>query len=187
VAKKSQIIKYCNYFLQIIPEHALNKKLYTHLCSLYFLITKSSVWYFGIAVSVVELDFALAGEKSVENVGIAVLSPPLAQLSVPRARKFENQARLLQPQQGEEVLVAQVALKLVLFGQGSHRRSWYQRFVLGGEPHSIQVQQHHAAVETREAVFDVWLSNLIKTMYFLYKYLQNTQAGKDIFAFLDFY
>lgn len=45
----------------------------------------------------VQFDFALACEKAVEDVSVAVLAPPLAHLPVPRARQFENQLRMLQP------------------------------------------------------------------------------------------
>lgn len=85
----------------------------------------------------VQFDFALAGKKAIEDVSVAVLSPPLAQLPVPRARQFEDQLRMLQPQQGEEILVAQVTLELVLFGQGSHRWSRNQHVVLSREAHAV--------------------------------------------------
>lgn len=104
----------------------------------------------GVAVPVVDLDVALAPEVGLEDVAVAVVPPPGAQLAVPGAVQHVEELGVLHADHGEEVLVAEVAAEAVLVRQLPHPRRLQQAAVEGGLAQRLQVQQHHPAVEAGE-------------------------------------
>lgn len=106
----------------------------------------------GVAVAVVDPDLALAVEVLVEDVAVAVLPPPRAQLPVPRAVKHMEELCVLHPHHGEKVLVPKVPLEVVLLCQLLHHAGLQQLVVELGLPHGFQVQEQDTTVEARQSV-----------------------------------
>lgn len=104
----------------------------------------------GVAVPVVDPDVALAPEVGLEDVTVAVVPPPGAELPVPGAVQHVEEFGVLHADHGEEVLVPEVASEVVLVGQLLHLRRLQQVAVKRGLAHGLQVQQHDPAVEARE-------------------------------------
>lgn len=80
---------------------------------------RSVVRYGRIAVAMVDVHRPLTAVVELKDVSVAVVPPPGAQLPVPAASQHVEEARVLHANHGEEVLVAQVAPKVVLISQVS--------------------------------------------------------------------
>lgn len=104
----------------------------------------------GVAVPMVDLDVALAVEVCLEDIAVAMVPPPGAQLSVPGAVQHVEELGMLHANHGEEVLVPKVAPEAVLVCKLLNPRGLQQMAVERGLAHSLQVQQHHSTVEARE-------------------------------------
>lgn len=104
----------------------------------------------GVAVAVVDPDVALATEVGLEDVTVAVVPPPGAELPVPGAVQHMEELGVLHADHGEEVLVPEMASEVVLVGQLLHLCRLQQAAVEGRLAHGFQVQQHHPTVEARE-------------------------------------
>lgn len=100
----------------------------------------------------VDVDGPVAAVVQLEDGAVAVLPPPGAQLPVPAASQRMEEFRVLHADHGEEVLVPQVAPEAILLGQLGHAVGLQQLVVEGRGPHGGEVQQHHAAVEARQAL-----------------------------------
>lgn len=132
-----------------IPQTVETETLKSHRL---FSLPPSVIWNGRVTVSVVDIDGSVAAVVQLEHVAVAVLPPPGAQLSVPAARQRVKELWVLHADHGEEVLVAQVAPEAILVGQFGHVVGLQQLVVQRRRPHGAEVQQHHAAVEAREAV-----------------------------------
>lgn len=100
----------------------------------------------------VDVDGAAALVVHLKDVGVAVVPPPGAQLPVPAARQRVEELGVLHADHGEEVLVAEVPPEPVLLRQLGHVAGLQQPVVQARRSHGAEVQQHHAAVEARQAV-----------------------------------
>lgn len=89
------------------------------------------IWYRRVAVAMVYVHRPLTAVVELKDVPIAVVPPPGAQLPIPAAGQHVKKARVLHTNHGEEVLVTQVALEMVLFGQASHTLRLQQAVVEG--------------------------------------------------------
>lgn len=85
-------------------------------------------------------------------VAIAVVPPPGAQLSVPATVKVVEEFWMLHAYQGEKVLIAQVAPEVIFLCETGDMFRLKEAVVERGVPHGLQIQQHHAAVETRKPI-----------------------------------
>lgn len=112
----------------------------------------SLIWYGRVTVSVVDVDGPVAAVVQLEHGAVAVLPPPGAQLPVPAASQRMEEFRVLHADHGEEVLVPQVAPEPILLGQLGHAVGLQELVVEGRGSHGGEVQQHHAAVEARQAL-----------------------------------
>lgn len=95
---------------------------------------------------------SVASEVQLKNVAVAVVPPPSTQLSVPATIKMIEELWMLHAYHGEEVLVAQVAPKVILVGEVSDAFRVEEAVVEGRAAHGVQIQQHHTAVEAGQAV-----------------------------------
>lgn len=99
----------------------------------------------------VDLDVALTVKVCLEDIAVAMVPPPGAQLPVPGAVQHMEEFRMLHANHGEEVLVPQVAPEVVLVSKLLHPRGLQQMAVEWRLAHGLQVQQHHPTVEARES------------------------------------
>lgn len=99
----------------------------------------------------VDLDVALTVKVCREDVAVAMVPPPGAQLPVPGAVQHVEEFRVLHADHGEEVLVPQVAPEVVLVSKLLHPGRFQQMAVERRLAHGLQVQQHHSTVEARES------------------------------------
>lgn len=99
----------------------------------------------------VDLDVALTAEVCLEDIAVAMVPPPGAQLPVPGAVQHMEEFRVLHANHGEEVLVPQVAPEVVLVSKLLYPRRFQQMAVERRLAHGLQVQQHHSTVEARES------------------------------------
>lgn len=106
----------------------------------------------GVAVPVVDFDLTLALEVLIEHVAVPMVLPPRAKLPVPRAVKHVEELWVLHPHHGEEILVPEVALEVVLLCQLLHHGRLQQLVVELGLPHGLQVQEQDAAVEAGQPI-----------------------------------
>lgn len=72
------------------------------------------LWDRGVAVPMVDLDMALTVKVCLEDIAVAMVPPPGAQLPVPSAIQHMEELRVLHADHGEEVLVPKVAPEVVL-------------------------------------------------------------------------
>lgn len=86
-----------------------------------------------------------------EDFYVPFVLPPAAELAVPLAGQHVEEPFILHAHQGEEVLVAEVALEGELFSECGHGVGTEQRVVQCRVPHTIQIQQEHARVEALES------------------------------------
>jgi len=106
----------------------------------------------GVAVPVVNFDLALTLEVLVEHVTVAMVPPPRAKLPVPCAVEHVEELWVLHPHHGEEILVPEVALEVVLLCQLLHHGRLQQLVVKLGLPHGFQVQEQDATVEAGQPI-----------------------------------
>lgn len=106
----------------------------------------------GVAVPVVNFDLTLTLEVLVEHVAVSMVPPPRAKLPVPRAVKHVEELWVLHPHHGEEILVPEVALEVVLLRQLLHHGGLQQLVVELGLPHGFQVQEQDATVEAGQPI-----------------------------------
>lgn len=113
---------------------------------------RSVIGYLSVAVSVVNVNGSVAVEVQLENIAVAVVSPPGAQLSVPAAVKMVEELWMLHAYHGEEVLIAQVAPEMIFLGEVGDTFRLEQAVVEGRAAHGLEIQQHYTAVEAGQAV-----------------------------------
>lgn len=105
-----------------------------------------------IAVAMVQPDLALAVEERIEDLAVAVVLPPGAQLPVPHAVQPIDQAGHIEAEQRVVVLVAQVAAELVLVHQPLDvllPQHVLEQLRLSD---ALQIQHDHARIQARIAV-----------------------------------
>lgn len=106
----------------------------------------------GVAVPMVNFDLTLALEVLVEHITVSMVPPPCAKLPVPRAVKHMEELWVLHPHHGEEILVPEVALEVVLLRQLLHHGGFQQLVVELGLPHGFQVQEQDTTVEAGQPI-----------------------------------
>lgn len=106
----------------------------------------------GVAVPVVNFDLTLALEVLVKHVAVSMVPPPCAKLPVPRAVEHMEELWVLHPYHGEEILVPEVALEVVLLCQLLYHGGLQQLVVELGLPHGFKVQEKDATVEAGQPV-----------------------------------
>lgn len=99
----------------------------------------------------VDLDVALTAKVCLEDIAVAMVPPPGAQLPVPGAVQHMEEFRVLHANHGEEVLVSQVATEVVLVSKLLHPRGLQQMAIEWRLAHGLQVQQHYPTVEAGES------------------------------------
>lgn len=72
------------------------------------------LWDGSVAVPMVDLDVALTVEIGLEDIVVAMVPPPGAELPVPGAVQHMEELRVLHADHGEEVLVPEVTVETVL-------------------------------------------------------------------------
>ena len=112
----------------------------------------SRFWDGCSTVSVINFHVTLTIEVLIEHTFVAVVLPPGAQLSVPRARQHVKQLFVLHVEQSVEILITQMTFELEFFGQSFEAFGGEQRVVEGGRSHLLQVEQQYAAVEACETI-----------------------------------
>lgn len=100
----------------------------------------------------VDLDVALTAKVCLEDIAVAMVPPPGAQLPVPGAVQHVEEFGVLHANHGEEVLVPQVAPEVVLVCELLYPCRLQQVAVERRLAHGLQVQQHHSTVEAGEPV-----------------------------------
>lgn len=100
----------------------------------------------------VDLDVALTVKVCLEDIAVAMVPPPGAQLPVPGAVQHVEELGVLHADHGEEVLVPKVAPEAVLVGKLLYPCRLQQMAVEWRLAHGLQVQQHHSTVEARKAL-----------------------------------
>lgn len=97
------------------------------------------LWDRRVAVAMVDLDVALTVKVCLEDIAVAMVPPPGAQLPVPGAVQHMEEFRVLHANHGEEVLVPQVAPEVVLVSKLLHPRGLQQMAVEWRLAHGLQV------------------------------------------------
>jgi hypothetical protein len=100
----------------------------------------------------VDLHVTLAVEVGLEDITVAMVPPPGAELPVPSTVQHMEELWVLHANHGEEVLVTEVAVKAVLVSELLYLRRLQQAAIEWGLTHGFQVQQHHPTVESRESL-----------------------------------
>lgn len=80
----------------------------------FFSVPASVIWYGGVTVPMVDIDWPTTTIIQLKHVSISMVPPPGAQLPVPATGEGIKQFRMLHADHGEEVLVAQVAPEAIL-------------------------------------------------------------------------
>lgn len=97
------------------------------------------LWDGGVAVTMEDPDMALALEVGIEDITIAVVPPPGAQLPIPGAVQNIEEVWVLHAHHSEEVLVSQVTLEVVFLSE-LLQRCWLQQLMVERRlTHGIQV------------------------------------------------
>lgn len=65
----------------------------------------------------VNVHWSVAEEVQMKHIAVAVVPPPGTQLPVPAAVKMVEELGMLHTYQGEEVLIAQVALEVIFLSE----------------------------------------------------------------------
>lgn len=100
----------------------------------------------------VDLDMALTVKVCLEDIAVAMVPPPGAQLPVPGAVQHMEELGVLHADHGEEVLVPKVAPEVVLVCKLLYPCRLQQMAVEWRLAHGLQVQQHDSTVEARKAL-----------------------------------
>ena len=98
------------------------------------------IWYRRIAIAVPNINAALiAPEILIEDISIAVLLPPLAQLSIPAARQNIEQLLVLHRNERKEILVTEVSLEVELFRELLNGLGCYQLVIKCRLTHPFEI------------------------------------------------
>lgn len=95
----------------------------------------------------VDLDVALTVKVCLEDIAVAMVPPPGAQLPVPSAVQHVEKLGVLHANHGEEVLVPEVAPEVVLVCKLLYPCRLQETAIEWRLAHGLQVQQHYSTVE----------------------------------------
>lgn len=100
----------------------------------------------------VNVHWSITAEIQLKYVSIAVVPPPGAELSVPAAVEMVEELWMLHAYHAEEVLIAKVAPEMIFLSEMGDTFGLEETIVEHGAAHGVQIQQHHTAVEARQAI-----------------------------------